>query len=215
MKKSRTVKALITLALATVGVASAATLAWAAPAMTAGPAGESISVQVAADLPTGTVEPTGTVTPTGTVEPTVTPTPDETNTPATVVASSTVRIHVMGRTHRGDSGATVTMVNVATGGSFGATAGSHGWVRFSSVPYGTYTVTATLANGHVLTRTITVGHRMTTLQLKDHRAKTAKMSPAAKKNHDSHMANVNKAKANSMQSNSHAAAQSHMGTQKH
>lgn len=204
MKKSRV---LLTIALAGIGVLSAATLAFAAPAITTdtptpanhvadgrGATACTACHTVTAPVPVPTPEPTVTPTPDPTVtptpdptvtptpdptvtptpDPTVTPTPDPTTTPVpttTVDASGTVRIHVMGRTGHGVKGASVTLVNVATGGSITATAGKHGIVTFRNVPYGKYTATVTLANGHVLKRTFTVKHRRTTFSLKDHHKK--------------------------------------------
>lgn len=133
---------------------------------------DSLVINPLATTPAPTPEPTVTPTPTPTPapEPTITPEPVPTPVPtATATVNGTVRIHIMARTGRGVAASTATIVNVATGVSATATADSHGWVTFKNLPYGTYTVTVTLSNGHVLTRTFNVQHHRTTFQLKDHK----------------------------------------------
>lgn len=232
-------KVLLTLALAGVGVLSAATLAFAAPAITSDatpPSDHSdgratsactdchaVSNPVPTPEPTVTPTPDPTVTPTPdptvtpTPDPTVTPTPDPTTTPVpttTVDASGTVRIHVMARTGHGVDGVSLTIVNVATGGSVTATAGKHGVVTFKSVPYGTYTVTVTMADGHVLTRTFDVEHRRTMLQLKDHHKKHhAKLHKGHHK--DSHKVKSHKVHVVKTHTDTHVANQHRTHAQKH
>lgn len=119
--KIRRKHVLLTVALAAVGVMSAATLAWAAPSITSGtaaPAGhvtDGRDVQACTDCHTVTVvvptpEPTVTPTPEPTVtpspDPTVTPTPDVTVTPEPTGTPVPCDGHDHGKKighHKGDS----------------------------------------------------------------------------------------------------------------
>lgn len=92
---------------------------------------------------------------------------------------ASARIHVMAKNGRGVAGVTVILTNKTTGAVYSLMTSSRGYATFAKLPRGTYSVSATLANGHKLTASFKVTHHRATIKLKDHTHKSHKSHSSA------------------------------------